>query len=164
MTGQPRLTQFADPNKQAGVETVASILKVKGGQVWSIAPNATVYAAIALMAEKRVGSLAVQMADELVGIVTERDYARKVILQGKSSKETPVSDIMSSPVLTVTPKHTIDECLRIVTDNRIRHLPVMEQDRVVGLVSIGDLVRSILSMQAHTIDQLETYITNKYPK
>src|SRR5690242_20306250 len=145
MTGQPRFTQFADPNKQAGVETVAPILKLKAGQVSSVAPGATAYAAIALMAQKRVGALAEQLADELVGIVTERDYARKVILQGKSSKETPVADIMSSPVLTVTPKHPIDECLRIVTDNRIRHLPVMEQDRVVGLVSIGDLVRSILS-------------------
>jgi CBS domain-containing protein len=164
MTSQSRLTEFADPRKQAGVETVASILKTKGSQVWSIAPGATVYAAIALMAEKRSGSLAVLVQDELVGIITERDYARKVILQGKSSKETPVAEIMSSPVLTVEPKHTVDQCLRIVTDNRIRHLPVMAEGRVVGLVSIGDLVNSILSMQAHTIDQLETYITNKYPK
>ena len=164
MTAQPKLAAFADPSKQAGVETVAAILQTKGRDVWSIAPEATVYEAIALMAEKHCGSLPVLAHGELTGIISERDYARKVILQGKSSKHTTVGAVMSSPVLTVTPRHTVVECLRIVTHYRIRHLPVIEHGRVGGLVSIGDLVNSILSMQAHTIDQLETYITNSYPK
>jgi CBS domain-containing protein len=160
----PGLTKLSDPTKQAGVETVDSILRTKGRQVWSIAPTATVYEAIALMASKHVGALVVMDEARLVGIVSERDYARKVILQNRSSKQTPVSDIMSSPVSTVTPQCTVEECLRVMTMNRIRHLPVLEGDLVSGTVSIGDLVRSILSMQAHTIDQLETLITNTYPK
>lgn len=164
MTSQTKLAEFADPTRHAGVDTVAAILKTKGKDVWSVAPDATVYEAIALMAEMHCGSLVVLAANKLAGIISERDYARKVILQGKSSKDTPVCDVMSSPVLTVTPWHTVVECLRIMTNYRIRHLPVMEHERVVGLVSIGDLVHSILSMQAHTIDQLATYITNTYPK
>ena len=146
------------------METVASVLKVKGEEVWWIAPSATVYEAIALMAEKRAGALVVIDEAKLVGMVSERDYARKVILLGKSSKQTAVAEIMSYPVITVTPKHTVDECLRLVTLNRVRHLPVVEGNIIRGVVSIGDLVHSVLSMQAHTIDQLETYITNKYPK
>lgn len=164
MQSQPKLIEFADPKQQAGIETVAAILQTKGRDVWSIAPDATVYEAIALMAEKHCGSLVVLVNHELVGMISERDYARKVILQGKSSKHTPVGEVMSSPVLTVTPRDTVHGCLHLVTRHRIRHLPVLEQGRVVGLVSIGDLVNSILSMQAHTIDQLETYITSNYPK
>lgn len=158
------LSALNDQAKRAGVETVDSILHVKGHQVWSIEPSATVYAAIDLMAAKRVGALIVMSNIDLVGIVSERDYARKVILQGRSSRQTPVSDIMSSPVITVTPQHTIDQCLRIMTANRIRYLPVLDGSAASGIVSIGDLVSSILSMQAHTIDQLETYISNSYPK
>jgi CBS domain-containing protein len=164
MNAQPKLTDLADPKRQAAVETVSSILREKGCEVWSIAPEATVYEAISLMAEKRAGALAVTSGSELTGIISERDYARKVILQGKSSKHTPVADVMSSPVITVTPRHTVPECLRMVTELRIRHLPVVDEGRLCGLISIGDLVRSVLAMQAHTIDELATYIANKYPK
>lgn len=164
MSAQSKLTELADPRRQATIETVSSVLRVKGCEVWSITSEATVYDAIALMAEKRAGALAVLSGGKLQGIISERDYARKVILQGKSSKHTPVAEVMSSPVITVTPAHTVPQCLRMVTDLRIRHLPVMEEGKLCGLVSIGDLVRSVLSMQAQTIDDLETYITNKYPR
>ena len=139
-------------------DTITSILDTKGNQVYSIRPEASVYDAIAMMADKRIGSLLVMDGDRLEGIVSERDYARKVILQGHSSKDTPVTDIMTRDVVTVTPNHTIEDCMRIVTERRIRHLPVICGDRVTGMVSIGDLVRAIISDQAHTIDQLHTYI------
>jgi CBS domain-containing protein len=157
----PELNQQA---KQGGIETVAAILQRKGHRAWSIAPDATVYSAIALMAEKGVGSLVVMSQTDLVGIISERDYARKVILQGRSSGQTPVSAIMTFPVITITPENTVDQCLRIMSEHRIRYLPVIEDFTVSGIVSMGDLVNSILSMQAHTIDQLQTYITNSYPK
>ncbi len=139
-------------------ETIASILRTKGDAVWWVPPRASVYDAIALMADKGVGALLVMSDGKLLGIISERDYARKVILQGRSSKDTLVDEIMTSSVITVTPDHTVDECMRIVTECRIRHLPVLLGDRVTGMVSIGDLVRSIISDQAHTIDQLHTYI------
>jgi len=144
-------------------ETIRSILKLKGSQVWWLAPEATVYEAIALMAEKRIGAVLVCEEGRPVGIVSERDYARKVILMGRSSKETRLREIMSSPLITVTPDHTVDECMRIVTAHRVRHLPVMEGERLAGLVSIGDLVNAIISAQAETIHQLRNYITGKYP-
>lgn len=164
MKAHPEIAKLAEPQNHAGVETIGAILKRKGAGVWSIPPDAMVYEAIALMAEKRIGALAVLSEGELIGIVSERDYARKVILQGRASRETPVSEIMSSPVLTANPDDAVDHCLRLMTANRVRHLPVVEAGRVSGMVSIGDLVVSTLSMQAHTIDQLETYIANKYPK
>lgn len=145
------------------VDTVRSILGVKGSDVWSLPPEATVFEAIAMMAEKGVGALVVVSEGKPVGVISERDYARKVILQGKSSKETLLKDIMSSPVITVTPDHTVDECMRIVTHQRVRHLPVLEGEKMVGVVSIGDLVRSIISAQAATIHQLRNYIAGKYP-
>ena len=143
--------------------TVKQILDTKGYAVWSIHPQESVFTAIQQMAEKEVGALAVLEGDALVGIISERDYARKVILKGRSSKDTPVSEIMTSPVRYVTPQETVDECMRIMTANRVRHLPVVEDEKVVGIVSIGDLVNWIISAQADTIHQLHSYITGKYP-
>jgi len=145
------------------VETVRTILDVKGNQVWSLPPEATVYEAIALMAEKGIGALMVVSEGRLVGVLSERDYARKVILKGYSSRNTKLEQIMTSPVISVTPEYTVDECMRIMTHYRIRHLPVVEDDRLAGVISIGDLVNSIISAQAATIDQLHNYIAGKYP-
>ena len=145
------------------VETIGSILKTKGPQIWSVAPDATVFDAIALMADKSVGAVLVIFEGRPVGIVSERDYARKVILQGRSSKDTRVLDIMTVGLVTVTPDNTIDECMRIMTHHRIRHLPVIDRGDLVGIVSIGDLVNAVIADQAQTIDQLHTYIGNKYP-
>ena len=144
-------------------ETVRSILKNKGSNVWSLTPDATVYDAIAMMADKGVGALLVILEGSLVGIVSERDYARKVILKGKSSVETRVREIMTGSVVTVSPDYTVDECMRVVTKHRIRHLPVVEAGRVVGVISIGDLVNTIISAQAETINHLSSYIAGKYP-
>ena len=144
-------------------DSVGLILKQKGSQVYSIAPHATVYEALEMMADKGIGALAVMDGADLVGIISERDYARKVVLDGRSSKEMKVHEIMSSPAVTVNPKTTIDECMRCMTDERCRHLPVVEGGRVVGVVSIGDLVNWIITAQDFTIHQLEDYISGKYP-
>ena len=143
-------------------ETIASILKNKGCNLWSVDPEATIYDAIAVMAEKSIGALVVISEGKLVGIVSERDYARKVILQGRSSKDTRVREIMTSSVITVTPQNTVDECMRIITNRRVRHLPVLAGDEVIGVVSIGDLVRAIIAEQAATIDHLHSYIAGRY--
>ena len=145
------------------LETVQQILKQKGKQVWSVTPTMTVYQAIEMMANKGVGALPVLSNGKLIGILSERDYARKVILKGRSSKETPVGEIMSSRVLTVTPDYSVDDCMRMMTHYRIRHLPVVQGEDLVGMVSIGDLVKAIISTQAETIDQLINYIEGKYP-
>lgn len=139
--------------------TIGPLLKQKAGEVWSIFPGASVYDAIKLMAEKRVGSLLVTEQGRLVGIISERDYARKIILQERSSKTTAVAEIMSSPVTFVSLQHTISDCMRIITEKRIRHLPVLENDTILGIVSIGDLVNWIINEQQETIRHLETYIT-----
>jgi CBS domain-containing protein len=144
-------------------ETVRSVLKTKGGSVWSVTPESTVFTALSLMAEKDVGALVVTGEGGLAGMFSERDYARKVILHGKSSKETLVREVMTSPVVTVTGEQTVDECIRLMTSYRIRHLPVSEGGHLVGVISIGDLVSSIISAQAETIQQLSGYITGRYP-
>jgi len=141
------------------MKTVRDILRDKGHNVWSIAPDATVLAALELMAEKNVGAVLVLDGDRLVGIISERDYARKVILLGKSSKDTLVSEIMTSRVLYVGADQTIQECMALMTEKRIRHLPVIEGDRVTGVVTIGDIGRAIISDQQFMLAQLEHYIT-----
>jgi CBS domain-containing protein len=139
--------------------TIGDILKYKGAQVWSIEPGATVLDAIKLMAEKNVGALLVMKGASLVGIISERDYTRKVALKGKSSKETLVSEILSGQVVHAAPAHSVEECLRVMTDRHFRHLPVLENNKVVGIVSIGDLVNWVITQQSQTIQQLQTYIT-----
>jgi CBS domain-containing protein len=139
--------------------TIGAVIQQKGGVVWSTGPSASVFEAIELMADKGVGALLVMEQGEVVGILSERDYARKVVLQGRSSKETPVAEIMSSPVVCVSPNNTVGECLRVITDNRIRHLPVTQNGVVVGVVSIGDLVNCVIQEQESTIRHLEAYIS-----
>lgn len=139
--------------------TAAQILAAKGSAtVYSIAPSTSVYDAVQLMADKGIGALLVLEGETIVGIITERDYARKIILMGRTSKETPVRDIMTAKVLYVGPGHSTEECMALMTENRLRHLPVMDQDRLAGMISIGDLVKTIISDQRFTIDQLEQYI------
>jgi CBS domain-containing protein len=144
-------------------ESVALILRHKGPSVYSIAPDATVYEALEKLAVHDIGALLVMQGTELVGIISERDYVRKVRLKGRSSTEMTVDEIMSSPAFTVNSSDTIDECMRCMTNQRCRHLPVVEDDRVVGVVSIGDLVNYIITVQDLTIHQLENYIIGKYP-
>jgi len=144
-------------------EPVRSLLRQKISAIWSITPDATVYQAIELMSDKRIGCLLVMVGGRLAGIVSERDYARKVILMGRSSQHTQVREIMSKPVMFVTPDQTLDEAMRLMTTRRIRHLPVMEGEDVIGLVSIGDLVNWMINSQQHTIRNLKSYITGDYP-
>jgi len=146
-------------------DPIESVLKSKGShRVLSVTPDQPVYDAIKKMAEESVGALLVMADNKLVGILSERDYARKVILKGHSSKDTPIRDIMSSPVVYVTPQNTVDESMTIMTNHHFRHLPVLKGDTVVGVVSIGDLVKWIITGQAHTIHELEGYITGTYPR
>jgi len=144
-------------------DPVRLVLKQKGQTVWHVSPESCVYDAIELMAEKYVGALMVVAEGRLVGVVSERDYARKVILQGKSSKQTQVSEIMTSPAISVVPGQTVEDSMRIMTDNHIRHLPVVENGELLGVLSIGDLVKWMISAQQQTISHLQNYITSQYP-
>lgn len=141
------------------MQTVKEILGTKGNAVWSIPPQSSVYDAIAEMAERRVGALVVRDGDALVGIISERDYARKVVLEGRSSKHTAVREIMTSKVVTARPSMSIEEAMALMTEHHIRHLPITEGDTLVGMISIGDLVKSIIDEQKFVIGQLENYIT-----
>lgn len=142
------------------MKTVQQILRGKGNALWFVGPDTMVFEALKLMAEKDVGALLVMESGAgLVGVISERDYARKVILRGKSSLHTPVREIMSRPVTTVEPYQTVEECMALMTDRRVRHLPVLVSDRVVGIVSIGDLVKASLDEKDFLIQQLENYIT-----
>ena len=143
--------------------TINEILKQKGTMVWSISTEATVFEALQLMAEKNVGSLLAMTGERVVGVMSERDYTRKVAVKGKSSRETKVGEIISHPIISATPAHTVEDCMRLMTVNRVRHLPILEGERVVGVVSIGDLVNWIISAQSEAISQLESYISGQYP-
>jgi CBS domain-containing protein len=142
------------------MKLVKHLLDSKGHDILSIEPSASVLDAIKLMAEKAVGALVVMEGDTLAGIVTERDYARKVILRGRSSQETPIKDIMTPDVITTSTDQTVDKCMNMMTDKRIRHLPVVDADKVIGVVSIGDLVKAIIADQREEIEQLEHYISS----
>jgi CBS domain-containing protein len=139
--------------------TIAFLLKNKGHEVWSVAPTDLVFDAITSMAEKGVGALLVMDADKLVGIFSERDYARKIVLEGKSSRDTSVDDIMTRDVIRASPDQSIEDCMSVMTENHIRHLPVVEDDQVIGVISIGDLVKVIIVEQKELITQLERYIS-----
>lgn len=141
------------------MKTAGEILDAKGHDIWSVQPTDTVYESLQLMADKSIGSLLVMDGEKLVGIVTERDYARKVILEGKASIDTPVQDVMTRKVLCVSPERTVDQCMALMTDKRARHLPVVDHKQVVGVVSIGDLVKTLISEQQVLIDQLQHYIS-----
>jgi CBS domain-containing protein len=143
--------------------TIESILSHKPRALWSVSPEATVYEAIALMAEKNVGALLVMEEGELVGIVSERDYSRKVMLKGKTSRNSHVHEIMTTELKTVHPRETVEDCLRFMTEKRIRHLPVVADGDLRGVISIGDLVKQVISAQSATLDQLKDYIAGGYP-
>lgn len=141
--------------------TISTVLNQKGRDVFSIPPEMTVFEAIQLMADKNVGALLVMSGDELLGVVSERDYTRKVALKGRSSRETTVRDIISHPIISVTQDHSVEECMRLMTHHRIRHLPVLDGTRIAGVVSIGDLVNWTISAQDAALEQMESYITGR---
>jgi CBS domain-containing protein len=140
---------------------IGQLLSAKGHDAWSISPDAPVFDALELMAEKDIGALLVLENEKLVGIISERDYARKVILKGKSSINTPVREIMTSEVITIQKEQTIENCMELMTNHRIRHLPVYEGNNLIGVISIGDVVKTIISQQEFLIEQMEQYITGR---
>ncbi len=137
---------------------IRDILREKGTEVYSISPDATVFEALSLMAEKNIGGLVVFENDRIIGLISERDYARKVILKGKHSQDIPVREIMTKEVVTVDPTLNLEKCMQLITNKRIRHLPVIENDRLAGIISIGDIVKGIITDKKFIIDQLEHYI------
>lgn len=139
--------------------TVSSVLHDKGNTIWSVAPDAMVFDALKIMAEKNIGALLVMQKDKVVGIFSERDYARKIVLKGESSRTTAVKDVMTSEVLSVHSEQSLDECMALMTNKHVRHLPVLENGNLIGLISIGDVVKAIISAHEFTIKQLENYIT-----
>ena len=143
--------------------TVRDILQSKGGEVWTTAPQHTVYEALRLIGEKNIGALVVVEGDEVIGVISERDYSRKVVLEGRTSRETMVGDILARPAITVQSVDGIEKCMQLMTSHRIRHLPVVDDGHLVGLISIGDLVSWVMHSQRHTILQLQGYITGDYP-
>jgi CBS domain-containing protein len=143
------------------MKTVEQLLKAKGREIWSVSPRASVYAALEMMAEKDVGALLVIDDGRLAGIFSERDYARKVILRGRASRETMVSELMTPSVFYVGPDNTLEDCMALMSAKRIRHLPVLDRDRVVGMVTLGDVVKRILSEQEFRIQELEKYVTGE---
>jgi CBS domain-containing protein len=144
-------------------DPIANVLRQKGGDIWTVSPETSVFDALELMAEREVGALLVMEGSQLAGVVSERDYARKVILQGRSSRDTKVREIMTAEVITVTPRHTIDECMKLMTELRVRHLPVTEAAGIAGVVSLGDLVKYVISAQENEIQHLQAYIAGAYP-
>ena len=140
--------------------SVRDILKQKGGSIWSVEPGTTVFEVLQLMAEKEIGSVMVMEGERPLGIFTERHYSREVILKGKSSRDTPVSEIMTARIIYVRPDQTVGDCMALMTDKRVRHLPVMENDKLIGILSIGDVVKAIISEKQFLIEQLENYITS----
>jgi CBS domain-containing protein len=144
--------------------TIRHLLQIKGNDIWSISPNATVYDALRMMADKDIGALLVMDGSKLAGILSERDYARKVILHNKASRDTLVSEIMTSRLFTVHPGQTVQECLELMTEKHIRHLPVVEEDQVLGVISIGDLVKDVIYQQRETIKTLEERVSGAQPK
>jgi len=145
------------------MQNVRDVLRRKGGDVWSVAPDTSIFEALKLMADKNIGAvLVVDRLSRPVGIFSERDYARKVVLKGKHSQDTPVADAMTEGVLTVSPSRTIDECMELMIEKRVRHLPVVQEETVVGMVSIGDVLKAALSDRETLIEQLEEYITHPY--
>ncbi len=142
--------------------TVKQLLEKKGGDIWSISPHASVYDALSLMADRNIGAVLVVENGILVGILSERDYARKILLKGKTSLDTRVYEIMTTRVVYVTPERTLEECMALMTDKRIRHLPVFSGEQLIGLISIGDVVKELISEQEFVIEQLVNYITGKY--
>ncbi len=144
------------------MEFVSQFLEKKGHDVWWVAPETTVFDALQLMANKKVGALLVLEEDSLVGVFSERDYARKVILKGKSSKDTPVRDIMSTKIVCVAPNQSTEECMSLMTEKRVRHLPVMDGEKLIGIISIGDVVKAVIADREDVIEQLEHYITGTF--
>lgn len=143
------------------MKTVRDILREKGHDIWSVSADATVYEALQVMADKNIGAVLVLEEGKLVGILSERDYARKVILKGRSSLKTPVKEIMTERVFYVRPEQTVEECMALMTEKRIRHLPVLEDDRLIGVISIGDVVKAVVAEQQITIQQYENYILGR---